>query len=94
MTKRIGFTVSGRVQGVSFRYFTQKKAKSYGIIGWVRNRDDGKVEGEAQGPSSEIEKLVGDLKKGPQHAHVTDYEERDLDVKSDGEKEKNFDVVR
>lgn len=37
---------------------------------------------------------MGNLKRGPQHAHVTDYEERDLEVKSDGERETNFDVVR
>ncbi|ESZ90815.1 Acylphosphatase family protein [Sclerotinia borealis F-4128] len=118
MTRRIGFTVSGTVQGpfyhitfldspgriynildplgnrVNFRYFTQKKAKSYGVIGWVRNTDDGKVSGEAQGNPSSIEKLIGDLKNGPRHAQVTNYEERDLDIKGDGTEEKSFEVVR
>ena len=41
-----------------------------------------------------MEKLVNDLKQGPRHADVTDFEERDLDVRNDGTEEKGFDVVR
>lgn len=43
MAKRIAFTVHGKVQGVCFRDFTQQKASSYGITGYVKNTSDGKV---------------------------------------------------
>ena len=42
-------TVRGRVQGVGFRCFAQETAESLGLTGWVRNREDGAVEAEAQG---------------------------------------------
>ncbi|KAJ8060298.1 hypothetical protein OCU04_010634 [Sclerotinia nivalis] len=93
-TKRIAFTVSGQVQGVNFRSFTQKKAKALGVIGWVRNTSDGKVKGEAQGSPSQIESLRADLKKGPHHARVTSYEEEELDSKQKGVAEEEFQVVR
>lgn len=48
MLKTIQFTVSGRVQGVGFRYAVQHKAQALGITGWIRNRADGNVEGVAQ----------------------------------------------
>ncbi|CAD6446278.1 b8d23f90-dca5-4847-90da-8bb3d5199b52 [Sclerotinia trifoliorum] len=94
VTKRIAFTVSGQVQGVNFRSFTQKKAKALGIIGWVRNTSDGKVEGEAQGNTSQIESLRSDLRKGPYYARVTGYEEKDLESKREGVVEEEFRVVR
>lgn len=71
------------------RYFTQKKAKSYSLTGWVRNTDHGKVEGEAQGEDDSIQKLVGDLNKGPSHAHVTKLDHEDIPV---WEGESGFDV--
>ncbi|KAF7869888.1 hypothetical protein EAF04_004672 [Stromatinia cepivora] len=94
VAKRIAFTVSGQVQGVNFRSFTQKKAKALGVIGWVRNTDDGKVKGEAQGNTSQIETLRTDLKEGPRHARVTSYEEKELDPKQKGVAEEEFQVVR
>lgn len=73
------------------RYFTQKKATSYNLTGWVRNADHGKVEGEAQGEEGSIQDLVTDLNKGPSHAHVTKLEQEEIDV-VDGED--GFDVRR
>ncbi|THV54515.1 hypothetical protein BGAL_0025g00350 [Botrytis galanthina] len=80
--------------GVSFRWFTQKKARSLGLVGWVRNTDDGKVKGEAQGSASQIESLRADLKEGPPHANVTGYEEKELDLKGKGVAEGRFEVLR
>lgn len=51
------FKVHGRVQGVFFRKFTQKEALSLGLVGFVRNADDGTVEGDAQGSNEKIEQL-------------------------------------
>jgi len=62
--------VSGVVQGVSFRYFTQKTARELGLSGWVRNRLDGDVEMEAEGERGMIEELVRALRVGPPAAHV------------------------
>ncbi|KAF7947670.1 hypothetical protein EAE96_008750 [Botrytis aclada] len=92
--KRIAFTVSGRVQGVNFRWFTQKKARALGVVGWVRNTDDGKVKGEAQGSASQIKSLRADLKEGPAHANITGYEDKELDLKEKGVAEERFEVVR
>jgi acylphosphatase len=57
--------VSGRVQGVGFRYFTQRKAESLGLGGFVRNRPDGDVELEAQGPEEQVQALLDTVRKGP-----------------------------
>jgi acylphosphatase len=62
--------VKGRVQGVSFRFFTKTQAETYGIFGWVRNLTDGRVEALIQGPSSELERLLQVLKEGPSRASV------------------------
>ena len=70
MMKTVQFTVSGRVQGVGFRYATREAAGNLGIAGWVRNRADGKVEGVAQASESRIEQFVDWLRQGPRPARV------------------------
>ena len=52
---------SGRVQGVGFRYRAMNIAQMLGLIGWVKNRWDGKVEMEVQGKREEIGKLISML---------------------------------
>ncbi|KAG9242352.1 Acylphosphatase-like domain-containing protein [Calycina marina] len=89
MVKRISFNVQGRVQGVSFRYFTQKKARSLNISGWVRNTFDGAVEGEAQGDEVAIQSLVKELGIGPSQARVDKLEKSEIE-NVDGET--RFDV--
>ncbi|CAH0049682.1 unnamed protein product [Clonostachys solani] len=81
MSERIRFVAHGGiVQGVGFRYFTQKRAREYGITGWCRNTDDNKVEGEAQGSIDAMKQFLQAVDKGPRHAHVVklDKEGRDL----------------
>lgn len=68
VTKKI--FVSGRVQGVGFRYHTQEKARSLGVLGWVRNLDDGRVEVNASGASDVMLALIAWLKVGPTNARV------------------------
>ena len=48
----------GRVQDVGFRYYSIHKAKQLGLVGWVKNLDDGSVEMEVQGRESEIDQLI------------------------------------
>jgi acylphosphatase len=72
---RVRAVVRGRVQGVSFRAWTQAQAISLGIAGWVRNCADGSVEAVAEGHPKLIERFVLELKKGPPLARVDAVEE-------------------
>ena len=64
------FVVSGRVQGVGFRYFVRQKAAEIGLAGWVRNRPDGTVEAEAGGSLEQLEAFEAALRAGPPLARV------------------------
>jgi acylphosphatase len=68
------FLVSGRVQGVGFRYFAQDVARREGVTGVIRNLDDGRVEAIAEGEAEAIERFERALHRGPSHAHVSDVE--------------------
>ncbi len=62
--------ISGRVQGVGFRYFVVQKAKETGITGWVKNTVDGGVLVLAQGSEFDLETFTGYLKIGPTLSRV------------------------
>jgi acylphosphatase len=62
--------ITGRVQGVWFRAFTQEKAKQFGIKGWVKNTPDGNVLVVAQGEKKDIETFIDYLRTGPPMARV------------------------
>ena len=64
--------VKGRVQGVSFRYFTIDRATSLGLTGWVKNLSNSNVEVWAEGERGMVESLIGMLKVGPRLASVKD----------------------
>jgi acylphosphatase len=64
------FVVSGRVQGVGFRWFVENEASKLGVAGWVRNRQDGSVEVLAAGSNEELNKLYDILQRGPRAARV------------------------
>ncbi|MBN2051564.1 MAG: acylphosphatase [Spirochaetales bacterium] len=68
--------VHGRVQGVGFRYSTQRKAVSLGLSGWVRNLPDGSVEVYAQGIPSALSALLSWLRTGPSFSYVTSVDHR------------------
>lgn len=82
--------VHGNVQGVGFRYFTQRNATRLGIVGWVKNRYDGTVEIRAEGPKSALQQLINRVHEGPSHAHVT---KADVDWKSPTGKFSQFGVT-
>jgi acylphosphatase len=63
-------TVSGRVQGVGYRYFAVQKANEMGITGWVKNSVDGGVIIVAQGIEEEIETFIDYLYIGPTRSRV------------------------
>ncbi len=68
--KRVQLIVHGRVQGVGFRYFTTMEAHRHHIAGFVRNRPDGTVEIEAEGPDAELTAFVTAIETGPRYGHV------------------------
>ena len=68
--KKISFRVRGRVQGVCFRAYTASAAREYGVTGWVRNRVDGDVEGEAFGEAPDLEHFVQWLHRGSPGSRV------------------------
>jgi DNA ligase D-like protein (predicted 3'-phosphoesterase) len=65
-------SVRGQVQGVGFREATRRRAQRLGVLGWVRNAEEGTVAVHAEGPASAIEELVRFLEKGPRGAEVDD----------------------
>jgi acylphosphatase len=71
------FRVCGRVQGVGFRWFVEREAKTLGILGWVRNNTDGTVEVLATGTSDQLSALRSRLQQGPRAARVDNVEESD-----------------
>ncbi|MFQ6094281.1 MAG: acylphosphatase [bacterium] len=76
MKSRAHIFVSGIVQGVFFRDFTQSNALSLGLTGWVRNLPDGRVEALTEGEKGDIEHLIERLKVGPSGATVDQVEVR------------------
>lgn len=77
------FLISGRVQGVGFRYFAEHAARQLGISGYVKNLDDGRVEVYAIGERPALEALRSRLAKGPHSARVTAVEESEEAVNSE-----------
>ena len=68
---RVHAVVNGKVQGVGFRAFTEYHATQKGLDGWVRNRQDGKVEVEAEGPRPMLKAFLEVLEQGPKLSRVT-----------------------
>ena len=64
--------ISGRVQGVGFRFYAQRKAQELGVTGWVRNRRDGSVEVMAQGAPEAVEAMIAWARRGPASAAVSE----------------------
>ncbi len=68
---RVHVFVSGIVQGVFFRQKTKQQAESLGVIGWIRNLPDGRVEAVFEGEEDVVNTLVKFCRKGPKGASVT-----------------------
>ena len=63
--------ISGRVQGVGYRDWLVRRARDFGLSGWVRNRSDGTVEAVIDGPEAAVEEVLRQCRRGPPLAHVT-----------------------
>ena len=74
------FYVSGRVQGVGFRFFAEGTASRLGVGGYVKNLFDGRVEVYAIGDERQLHALRDALEQGPRMAAVDQVEERDAEI--------------
>jgi acylphosphatase len=83
--RSVRVVVRGRVQGVGFRFFTQREASSRKVRGWVRNCADGSVEAQLEGEAAAIDALLARLRRGPAHAAVSALELRESRSESEGE---------
>ena len=66
------FVISGRVQGVGFRWHTREAAQREGVTGWVRNLPDGRVEALVEGEAESVDRIERVLRQGPGGARVKD----------------------
>ena len=67
---RAAVRIRGRVQGVSFRYFTHRTAEAHHVTGWVRNLPDGDVEALFEGRESDVRAVIDWCRRGPDGARV------------------------
>jgi acylphosphatase len=68
------YLISGRVQGVGFRYFAERAAREAGVAGWVRNIADGRVEVHAEGTRAQIERFEASVRRGPSRSEIRGFE--------------------
>jgi acylphosphatase len=85
------YFVSGAVQGVGFRYFTQSAAEKLCVSGYVRNLRDGRVEVFASGTPRQLAQLRSALERGPRFSSV--HEVREEDAEADARFAKGFAIV-
>jgi acylphosphatase len=71
--------ITGRVQGVAFRAWTEAEARRRGLAGWVRNEPDGSVAALIAGPAAEVEAMLSALRRGPPGARVEEIETEAVD---------------
>jgi acylphosphatase len=72
--KRVHLWISGQVQGVGYRYSTEKQARLHQVQGWVRNLMDGRVEAVFEGESDRVDAMVAWCRRGPGAAIVESVE--------------------
>ena len=77
MSAAVDVTVTGRVQGVSFRWYTTREAVRLGVTGWVRNEPDGSVAAHFEGEPAAVEAMVEWCQDGPRPAQVQRVVRRD-----------------
>lgn len=76
----ISSVITGRVQGVGFRYTTQAMAEQLGLVGWVRNQPDGTVATWAQGSDEALARFTTYLEQGPGAARVISVDTRPVEA--------------
>lgn len=72
--------VSGRVQGVGYRYAMTVAARAMDVVGWVRNRRDGTVEAVVQGDNASVDAMLEWCRRGPPGSRVTGLAAREVNA--------------
>lgn len=72
--------ISGRVQGVWYRAWTENRARDHCLDGWVRNCSDGTVEAVFAGPEPQVERMIERCHEGPPTASVDHIERESVDA--------------
>ncbi len=75
MNISVQLIISGRVQGVCFRFFCREQAEKLGVTGWVKNLSDGSVEVKAEGNEKAVHQFAAACRSGPPQALITHCEE-------------------
>ena len=83
MTKTVRVIITGRVQRVGFRHWTQLKAESFGLDGWVKNKSDGTVEALFSGLEEAVDAMLEACEDGPRFANVTSITPSPADLPSE-----------
>ena len=91
MIKKKHLIISGKVQGVGFRYWMQNLAINNNIGGWVKNRSLGDVEALIIGQEKEVQKLIKQCKIGPSLATIQNIQINDYDQ---GYSKKGFNILQ
>ncbi|MGM0902185.1 MAG: acylphosphatase [Bacillota bacterium] len=86
---QLQIVVSGKVQGVGYRYFAQMKAVQFGITGWVKNRSDGAVEMVTTGIKENLDLFIEEIQRGNPFSTVDQIEISEI---STGEKYQSFTI--
>ena len=71
-TLTVNMKITGKVQGVGFRFFVQQQVQELGITGWVSNKSNGDVEALAQGDKEDLDQFIAKVKEGPSFSRVDD----------------------
>ncbi len=78
--KRVRVVVGGVVQGVGFRYFAKREADRHRLIGFVRNRPDGRVEVEVEGDERSVDDYLATLRAGPRSGYVAQFDVQEMEA--------------
>ena len=89
-TLTVKMKITGKVQGVGFRYFVLRQAQKLGINGWVSNKPNGDVEALAQGEKADLEQFIAKVKEGPSFSRVEDVS---LNWLNEGEQYFGFEII-
>jgi len=89
-TLTVNMQITGKVQGVGFRYFVLRQAQKLGITGWVSNKSNGDVEALAQCEKADLEQFIAKVKEGPSFSRAEDVS---LNWLNEAEKYFGFEII-
>ena len=89
-TLTLNMKITGKVQGVGFRFFVQQQAQKLGINGWVSNKSNGDVEALAQGEKADLEQFIAKVKEGTTFSRVDNV---NLEWMNKGEQYFGFEII-